>query len=216
MRGLGRSGDVDDVQRRVRRRLEPDEPRALLQVLFQAGRQLLGRKKREAVALRLVHLREHAVDAAVHVVDRDDVVARRQQVHERRRRAEARRERPAVGGALERRDALLQRGARRVRDAGVVVSLVDTDRLLHVGRGLVDRRGESSRRRVRLLPLVDRPGLEVHARNDSSTATRARAGSSRCGRSCESARRTSGAARRRGRSSPRSRRRWSAVAFRQS
>ncbi len=38
---LGRRADVDEVQERVRRRLEPDEPRALLEVIAQAGRDLL-------------------------------------------------------------------------------------------------------------------------------------------------------------------------------
>ena len=47
-------------------------------------------------------------------------------------------------------------------DAGVVVALVDADRLLHVGRGLVDRRRDRAGRRVRRLPLVDRARLEVH------------------------------------------------------
>ena len=45
VRGLGRGGDVDDVQRRVRRCLEPDEPRSLLQVLDEAGRDLLRERK---------------------------------------------------------------------------------------------------------------------------------------------------------------------------
>jgi hypothetical protein len=42
------------------------------------GGDLFGSEVREAVALRLVHLREHPVDAAVDVVDRDDVVAGRE------------------------------------------------------------------------------------------------------------------------------------------
>ena len=39
------------------------------------ARDLLRGEEREAIPLRLVHLREHPVDAAVHVVDADDVVA---------------------------------------------------------------------------------------------------------------------------------------------
>ena len=125
-------------------------------------RDLLGRQEREPVPLRLVDLREHAVDAAVDVVDRDHVVPGREQVHERRHRAEPGRERAAVRRVLERREALLQRRARRVGDARVVVALVDAHRLLHVRGGLVDRRRHRARRRVRLLALVDRAGLEVH------------------------------------------------------
>ena len=33
--GLGRGADVDDVQERVRRRLDPDDPRFLVEVLGQ-------------------------------------------------------------------------------------------------------------------------------------------------------------------------------------
>ena len=128
-----------------------------------------GREKREAVALRLVHLREHAVDPAVDVVHRDDVVAGVEQVHERRRGAEPGGERVAVRRALERGEALLERGPRRVRDARVVVALVDADGLLHVGRRLVDRGRDRAGRVVRLLPDVDRARLELHG----ADATRA-------------------------------------------
>ncbi len=75
MRRLGGRTDVDEVQERIRRRLEPDEARPLVEVLAEAARDLLRGEEREAVSLRLVHLREHPVDPAVHVVDADDVVA---------------------------------------------------------------------------------------------------------------------------------------------
>ena len=162
VRDLRGGRDVDDVQRRVRRGLQPDEPRVLVEVLGEAVGDLVGREEREAVALRLVDLREHPVDAAVDVVDGDDVVARREQVHERRGRPEPGRERAPVRGSLERGEALLQRGPRGVADPGVVVALVDADGLLHVGRGLVDRRRHGAGGRVRLLAVVDRAGLEVH------------------------------------------------------
>ena len=164
VRDLGRGGDVDDVERRVRRCLEPDELRALVEVLGKLGRDLVRGEEREAIPLRLVHLREHPVDAAVHVVHRDDVVAGRDEVHERRHRSETRRKRASMGGALERGEALLERRPGRVRDARVVVALVDAYGVLHVGRRLVDRRRERTRRWVRLLPLVDRASLEVHRR----------------------------------------------------
>ena len=179
VRRLGRGGDVDDVERRVRRRLEPDELRPLVEVLGEPGRDLLRREEREAIPLRLVHLREHAVDAAVHVVHGDDVIARREQVHERRHRTEPGGERASVRGALERGDALLERRPRRVRDPRVVVALVDADRVLHVRRGLVDRRRDRARRRVRLLSLVDRAGLEVHRARIYVTRLRARRRGSR-------------------------------------
>ena len=66
---------------------------------------------RERVALRLVDLREHAVGAAVDVVDADDALARVDEVHDRRRRADARREGEPVLGALERGEAQLERAS---------------------------------------------------------------------------------------------------------
>ena len=124
--GVGDRADVDDVQQRVRRGLEPDEARALVDRLGDA----VVRGELELVALRLVDLREEPVGAAVDVVDGDDPLARRDEVHQRRRRAHAGREREAVLGALQRGEAGLERAARRVRGARVVVALVLADRLL--------------------------------------------------------------------------------------
>jgi hypothetical protein len=76
VRRFGGAFDVDHVQQRVRRRLEPDEPRALVQMLGEVAADLGRRQPRELVALGLVHLREHPVDAAVDVVHGDDAIAR--------------------------------------------------------------------------------------------------------------------------------------------
>ena len=84
----------------------------------------------ELVALRLVDLREEPVGAAVDVVHGDDPLAGRDEVHHRRRRAHAGREREAVLRALQRGEAGLERAARRVGGARVVVALVLADRLL--------------------------------------------------------------------------------------
>ena len=77
----------------------------------------LGRDVGEAVALRLVDLRRHPVDAAVDVGDQDDALARVDEVHQRRRRADPGAERDAVLRVLEARERLLQRafgsGSRR-------------------------------------------------------------------------------------------------------
>ena len=134
--------DVDDVEQRVRRRLDPDE-RACAR---RGAPATLGRARPastyvEPVALRLVHLREHAVRAAVDVVHADDVVAGVDEVHDRRRRAESRtrtrgRARPPSSEARHSSSAVRV----GLRDARVVVALVDADRLLRERRGLVDRR----------------------------------------------------------------------------
>jgi hypothetical protein len=116
----------------------------------------------EEVALRLVHLRGHPVDAAVDVGDQDDALARVDEVHQGRRRAEAGGEGDPELRVLERCECGLKRRPRRVRDPRVVVALVDADRLLHVGRRLVDRRDDRAGRGIGLLPLVDRSRLEIH------------------------------------------------------
>ena len=84
-------------------------------------------------------------------------------MHERRRGGEPGGERDAVVGPLERGQAQLEGRPRRIGRAGVVVALVLADRFLDVGRGLVDRNRHGPGRGVRLLPVVDRARLEVHA-----------------------------------------------------
>ena len=126
------------------------------------------------VALRLVDLRGHPVDAAVDVGDQDDALAGVDEVHERRRRADPGAERDAVLRVLEARERVLERGARGVRDARVVVALVHADGLLHVRRRLVDRRDDRAGRRVGLLPDVDRARLEVHRRSLAARCARGR------------------------------------------
>jgi hypothetical protein len=101
---------------------------------------LLGRNPLERVALGLVDLGEHPVDAAVDVVDRDHPVARVDEVHQRHRRGDARAVGDPVLCAFERCEAGLERRAGRVSRARVVVALVLADRVLNVRRRLVDRR----------------------------------------------------------------------------
>ena len=117
VRGIRRLADVDDVEQRVRGRLDPHEPHVLAEVRREVVVELVRRDVGELVALRLVHLRRHPVDAAVHVGDQDDALARIDEVHQRRRRADARAERDAVLRVLEARERVLQRGPGRVRDA---------------------------------------------------------------------------------------------------
>src|SRR5439155_512011 len=56
VRGVGGAADVDQVQERVRRRLRPDELRALVEVGGEIRVELVGGDVRELVALRLVDL----------------------------------------------------------------------------------------------------------------------------------------------------------------
>ena len=76
VRRFGGGADVDHVQQRIRRRLQPDDARSVVKRIGERLVDVGGRKPRELVALRLVDLREHPVDAPVDVVDGDDALAR--------------------------------------------------------------------------------------------------------------------------------------------
>ena len=164
---LGSGPNVDHVHERVRRGLEPDHPRLLVQMRRQVLVDLVVWHPVEDVALRLVDLREHPVDAAVDVVDRDDAVTWIDQMHQRRRRRQAGGEGNAVLGSFERGQARLERGPGWIRGPRVVVALVLANRVLKVGRRLVDRHRQGAGRRIGLLAGVDRAGLELHALDSS-------------------------------------------------
>ena len=161
----GRRLDVDDLQERVRRRLEPDEPGALGQRL--PHRLGVGREVRVARddAVRPAHALEVAERAAVHVVADDDLGLRPGELGDRGRRRGARGERDPLPAALERRDGPLEAVARRVLRSGVVV-VVDrpADAGLAVRRGLVDRRRHGAGQLVGLLAGVDGQRLDRQAR----------------------------------------------------
>ena len=140
--------DVRDLEHRVRRRLDPDELRRGLDRALDRGeiaRVHVGVPEPELAE----HLLEDAERPAVDVVARDHVVAAREQRHERRDRAHPGREREAVLRVLERGEAGLERVARRVAGARVLVALVDararTARRWTSGRSGPRRRPWSSR-----------------------------------------------------------------------
>ena len=91
-------GDVDDLQVRVRRALEPDEPRSRGQLLPERVRARPTRSVNRASPAPLgpVDPLEVAVRAAVHVVADEDLLAARRQLGDRGRRRRAARERDPV------------------------------------------------------------------------------------------------------------------------
>src|SRR6185436_6743340 len=101
----------------VRRRLDPDELRALRDDEVRIRRVDEVERETEARA----HAGEQPTRAAVEIVAADDVVAGRQRAEERVGRRETGRETEAELPALERRDAVLERVARRVVRARVLV-----------------------------------------------------------------------------------------------
>ena len=133
--------DVDDLEQRIGRRLEPDEtgaPGEGLPEHVRAGRQV---DVSGVDALGPVDPFQIAEGAAVDVVAHDDLVARPGQFGDRRRRGRADREGDAVGPTLERRDRPLEALAGRVLAARVLIPAAwPADAVLGVRRGLVDRR----------------------------------------------------------------------------
>ena len=90
-----------------------------------------------------------------------DVIAGGQQVRDRIGRGHARRECERPRAVLERGETGLERGARRIAGARVLVALVLADGFLRECRGLEDRNGHGSGGRIRLLPRVDRERVEA-------------------------------------------------------
>ena len=161
VRDLADRPDVDDLQQRVRRRLDPDEPGL--------GSERRGQARRASVRSTVVEREPPSLEAP----SRAAGTCRRR----RRRRAPRGRpgarvssrvvsapiplaEREAALAALERGERLLERLARRVPAARVVPDLRLADRGLRVRRRLVDRDVHGAVRRVGFLARVDRPGLE--------------------------------------------------------
>ena len=152
---LGDRLDVDDRERRVGRRLDPHESRLVApRGLERGGVAQIDRRPRHAVTL--VHARDEPERPAVRVGGDDHVVAGIERAQDRVLGRETARERETVARVLQRRDARLERGARRVGAARVLVAPVLADRVLRERRGQADRRHDRARRRVGLLPRVNR------------------------------------------------------------
>ena len=117
--------------------------------------------ERELVAPQ--HLVEQPEGAAVGVVGDDHVVARLEHRRDRADRGHARGEGEPFLAGLDRCEVALERHPRRVLRPGILVALVFTQRLLDVGRGLVDRRDDRTGRGVRLLAGVEANGAETRA-----------------------------------------------------
>src|SRR5664280_816823 len=105
------------------------------------------------------HLR---VRAAIGIAGDDDMVTGFEQRPDHRvLPSQTRGERETAATTLERRQTPLQRGAGRVgRTAVLIAAPKAADSVLFVGRDLVDRRHDGPGCKVRLLPRMDRAGVE--------------------------------------------------------
>src|SRR6266545_1690309 len=135
---VGDGGDIDDLQERVCRRLDPDELCRRRDDLAEAVRAgVFGVARHQAP--RLEDPFQQAKRAAVEIGGRRHLIAGPQQRKHRRRRRQPRRERQAAFAAFQGSQARLQGGARRVAGTRILVALVNARRLLRIGAGGVDR-----------------------------------------------------------------------------
>ena len=174
--GPGDLADVDRLEQRVGRRFEPDEPGPLGQRLPERIHPAREVDERGChVSARAADLVEIAIGAAVDVVADDDLLARVGELGDGRRRRRPRGEGEAVTAALECGDRAFEALAGRVLRSGVFVAAPGSaDRILLVGRGLVDRRRDRAGQLVGL-----GPAWTASVSNESSSWSWSWAGMSR-------------------------------------
>ena len=163
MRELGERPDVDDRQQRVGGGLGPDEPGSLFGRGPGDGLEIGLPNGRVAHAPPAQHLVEQAERAAVGVAGDEHAVAwAAERADQAVLRGHAGGERERRRAVLQRGQARLQRGPRRVGGARVLVAAAGAaDAVLLVGRGLVDRRDDRAGERVGVLAGVDGLGFEA-------------------------------------------------------
>jgi hypothetical protein len=151
--------DIDDLEIGVRRGLRPDEtglgPDGGVNCL-----QVAHVDQGVVDPVTADDPRHEAMRTAVGVVGKDDVVAGGQQVRDVLCSGQAAGVGKTPGCPFERGHHILQRGARWVVGAAVLVRAQIVDPLLHEGARLVDRGGDRARGGIRLLPGVDSARLE--------------------------------------------------------
>jgi hypothetical protein len=155
--------EIDELEQRIGRRLDPDQPGVGPDRRFDRFRvgeiEIAHLEPHRALA----HPLEQAARAAVEVIDRDDVRAVVEAFERGRNGRKAGREGESHTAAFEIGDAALERHARGILGARVVVALVHARTLLHVsGRG-VNRHHDGAGGRIGLLSGVDAAGGEVES-----------------------------------------------------
>jgi hypothetical protein len=153
--------EVDELQQRVRRRLDPHHAR----IGLERALQLVGARERQVgepePGAPLPDALEQAPGAAVEIVERDDVRAAVEELEHGGRRRHAGREREAVGARFERRHAALVGPPRRIVRARIVEPLVHAGAALHVGGSRVDGRDDRAGRGIGRLSGVNRERGEL-------------------------------------------------------
>ena len=161
---LGDRRDVDDAEQRVGRRLDPHDLRDAGADRGGERVDVVTRGRGEVEPPRCLDLVEQPVGAAVRITRDDGVVAGHAQgAQDGVLRGQPGRERQPAPPALDRGQALLERGARGVGAAAVLVATAQpAHAVLLVGRRLEDRGYDGAGGRIGLLTGVDGERLEVH------------------------------------------------------
>jgi hypothetical protein len=156
---VGRGGDtsdIDDLQERVGRRLDPDQLRGMRNCRRESLRRgILGVARDEAPGLE--HTLEQAECAAVEVGGRDHFVAGPQGRQHGRGRRQTRRESQGSLAPLQGRQARFEGRSCGVSAPGILITLVPARCFLSEGGGRVDRDHGRPGRRVCILAGVDGP-----------------------------------------------------------
>ena len=164
---LRQSGDVGDAQQRVARRLDPQDAGGLLFERRGDGVEVAHVDDAQADAPRAQDAGDQPVGPAVHVAAEQHLVTGLQNgAQQRVFGGESGRERQTVATALDRGELGLQRGARRVAAAAVLVALPQAaDAVLRVRGREVHGRDDGARGRVERLTGVHGAAVESPSRS---------------------------------------------------
>ena len=160
---VSQRGKVADLQHRIGGRLHPEQLRVRPEgALHRAGVGHVDVGLFDSEPLE--HLVGEPEGSAVEIVAEHDVIARGEQMQDRIRRRQSAGEGEGVLAVLQRRQAALQRIARRIPRARVLEALVLARTRLRVRRSQVHRRHHGAGGRVGVLARMDRERLEVIVR----------------------------------------------------
>src|SRR5262249_23705492 len=154
VRQFGDGGNVKDLQKRIRGRLDPDQLRGRRDDRTEAGRTwVFGIASSQAPLLEDAF--EEPIRAAVQIGRRSHFSAGLEDGEARGRCRQSRGERQAALAAFERGQASFQGGPRRVAATRILVSFVLAGRFLGIRGGCVDRNNGGPGGRISVLASVN-------------------------------------------------------------
>jgi hypothetical protein len=155
LRDLRHHGEIDELQHRIGRGLDPDETRLRPDRRLDRGAVAEIDVADAKTGRALAHAGEETVCAAIEIVGGEHMRALRQEIEDGGGAGHAGGEGEALRAALEIGDAALIGHARRILRARIFVAFVDAGTLLHVSRGGIDRRHDRARRGIGRLAGVN-------------------------------------------------------------